>query len=180
MVSRMPLRIAGGADGRGLERERRTRVITGSEPVFGVTNGGEVVQPGGSRRKAFTLIELLVVIAIIAILAALLLPVLANAKEKAQRARCISNLRQLAIGAISYAVDNQDYVMQARDIPGSNPKNYVQVCLNPPDAASAAQAGLARLFHDVRQEGAARALISEENSHFRWGGMPTTVCRSQL
>src|SRR5208282_1564249 len=40
--------------------------------------------------------------------------------------------------------------------------------------------GLARLFHDVRQEGAARALISEENSHFRWGGMPTTVCRSQL
>src|SRR5208282_5942661 len=39
---------------------------------------------------------------------------------------------------------------------------------------------LARLFHDVRQEGAARALISEENSHFRWGGMPTTVCRSQL
>ena len=143
MVSRMPLRIAGGADGRGLERERRTRVITVSEPVFGVTNEGEVVQPGGSRRKAFTLIELLVVIAIIAILAALLLPVLANAKEKAQRARCISNLRQLAIGAISYAVDNQDYVMQARDIPGSNPKNYVQVCLNPPDAASAAQAGLA-------------------------------------
>src|ERR1035441_7683434 len=39
---------------------------------------------------------------------------------------------------------------------------------------------LARLFHDVRQEGAARALISEGNSHFRWGGMPTTVCRNQL
>jgi hypothetical protein len=39
---------------------------------------------------------------------------------------------------------------------------------------------LARLYHDVRQEGAARALISEGNSHFRWGGMPTTVCRSQL
>ena len=42
------------------------------------------------------------------------------------------------------------------------------------------EAVLTRLFHDVRQEGAARALISEENSHFRWGGMPTTVCRSQL
>jgi prepilin-type N-terminal cleavage/methylation domain-containing protein len=92
--------------------------------------------------RAFTLIELLVVIAIIAILAALLLPALASAKEKSKRARCLSNLRQVAIGAIGYSIDNQDNVMKARDIPGSSPINYVQVCLNPPDAASATAAGL--------------------------------------
>lgn len=64
------------------------------------------------RRHGFTLIELLVVIAIIAILAAILFPVFAKAREKARQSSCLSNVKQLCLGAMQYAQDYDEMFPQ--------------------------------------------------------------------
>jgi len=93
-----------------LKKSAKTRMDIAVIPTKAVKS--QVSHLAFSRRCrsnfAFTLIELLVVIAIIAILAAILLPVLAQAKKKAQGTYCVNDTKQLDIAWLMYAADNQD------------------------------------------------------------------------
>jgi prepilin-type N-terminal cleavage/methylation domain-containing protein len=92
-------------------------------------------------KKAFTLIELLVVITIIAILAALLLPVLASARRKAQRISCVSNQKQISLAFRLWEGDHDDnYPMAVSTAQGGAKEEVLSYATYPVGADSAANA----------------------------------------
>lgn len=82
-------------------------------------------------QHGFTLIELLVVIAIIALLAAILFPVFARARESARRSSCLSNMKQLALGVLQYAQDNDGRLTGATGTTCSTVVNHWQTAYQP-------------------------------------------------
>ena len=102
--------------------------------------------------RGFTLIELLVVIAIIAILASLLLPALTKAKEQGNRARCISNMKQILLSTQMYVNDSNDYMPYTSWSSGTFGQPnwcYTRVQGNNPDHT--VEKGQLWTYHNTRQ-----------------------------
>ena len=124
------------------------------------------------KQNGFTLIELLVVIAIIAILAAMLLPALAKAKEKANRITCTGNLRQWGLAQAMYLDDNRQIFPNARipkGVPGT-PASYSADNMLWSDLASFAAAGSGDVgwFNGLPPYVAAKRLCDYANNPAKW------------
>jgi prepilin-type N-terminal cleavage/methylation domain-containing protein/prepilin-type processing-associated H-X9-DG protein len=109
------------------------------------------------QRRGFSLIELLVVIAVIGVLIALLLPAVQSAREAARRAQCSNNLKQIALGTLSY-----------QDAAGGFPMGaYIQPVYTRPDYTTNGNCWLVSVLPYIEQ----KALYDAYNINMNWGNL---------
>lgn len=135
------------------------------------------------KKSAFTLIELLVVIAIIAILAAILFPVFAQAKAAAKKTSCLSNNKQMSLGAIMYAGDYDDiFPYDAGGDPGNT--YYGQPYVNGAMDSAAPTNWVRGVYPYVKNVGVYACPVAQDlDGQNGWGcfdgnGKPTAFCGS--
>jgi prepilin-type N-terminal cleavage/methylation domain-containing protein/prepilin-type processing-associated H-X9-DG protein len=116
---------------------------------------------------AFSLIELMVVIAIIGILASFLMPAFSRAKGKALDTKCISNLRQIGIGLVIYADENQGRLPYAERVP-TQPVDPAHVLPRIVNVLSNQVGGAVAVFKCPRDNGKPLLWFTKEGSSYEW------------